>query len=108
MLAYKWQLIVVVLTAFVPFALLARAVQMRLNSPTSPSANASGALLGAIGETVVGTATIRAYGIEARTRRRLGDRIEGHRAAELRAGRLSATFSVAARCSPRWQPPQPS
>ncbi|MFN2557017.1 MAG: ABC transporter ATP-binding protein [Nitriliruptorales bacterium] len=96
MLAYSWHLTVVVLAAFVPFTLLARAVQIRLNAAYVTVRERVGALLGVIGETVVGTATVRAYGIEERIRSRLGDRIEGHRVAALRAGRLSATLSASA------------
>lgn len=96
MLAYSWQLTVVVLAAFVPFALLARAVQIRLNSAYVTVRERVGALLGAIGETVVGAPTIRVYGVEARIRTRLGAHIEAHRVAAVRAGRLSAIFSASA------------
>ncbi|MDQ3931605.1 MAG: ABC transporter ATP-binding protein/permease, partial [Actinomycetota bacterium] len=96
MLAYSWQLTIVVLTTFVPFALLARAVQIRLNSAYMTVRERVGALLGAIGETVVGAATIRAYGLEVRIRTRLGGHIEAHRVAAVRAGRLSAIFSASA------------
>lgn len=96
MLAYSWQLTVVVLVTFLPFTLLARAIQIRLNAAYVTVRECVGALLGVIGETVVGTPTVRAYGIEARLRSRLGDRIEQHRASALYAGRLSATFSASA------------
>jgi len=52
-----------------------------------------GRLLALLAETVVGAPVIRAYGIEDRTRERLGDAIEDHRLSAVRAGSLSATFS---------------
>ncbi len=52
-----------------------------------------GRMLAVLAEVVVGAPVIRAYGIESRTRARLGDAIESHRTAAVRAGRLSAWFS---------------
>ena len=50
-------------------------------------------MLALLAETVVGAPVIRAYGIEERTRIRLADSIEDHRATAVKAGRLSAFFS---------------
>ena len=55
-----------------------------------------GRLLAVLAEVVVGAPVIRAYGIEQRIRRRLGEAIEAHRQAGVEAGRLSAVFSGAA------------
>ncbi|MCP3976346.1 MAG: ABC transporter ATP-binding protein [bacterium] len=52
-----------------------------------------GRMLATLAEVVVGAPVIRAYGIEDRVRGKLGDAIEDHRAAAVRAGGLSATFS---------------
>ncbi len=52
-----------------------------------------GQMLALIAETVVGAPVIRAYGIEKRTRERLEEAIEAHRAAGVKAGLLSSTFS---------------
>jgi ATP-binding cassette, subfamily B, bacterial len=46
-----------------------------------------------LAETVVGAPVVRVYGIERRTQDRLDTAIEEHRAAAVRAGTLSATFS---------------
>jgi ATP-binding cassette, subfamily B, bacterial len=52
-----------------------------------------GRMLAVLAEVVVGAPVIRAYGAEARTRERLGDAIEGHRSAGVKAGVLSSAFS---------------
>jgi len=52
-----------------------------------------GHMLALLAETVVGAPVIRAYGIEARTRARLEEAIEGHRSAAVKAGTYSAAFS---------------
>ncbi len=52
-----------------------------------------GQMLALIAETVVGAPVIRAYGIETRTRERLEEAIENHRAAGTHAGLISSTFS---------------
>ena len=52
-----------------------------------------GRMLGTLAEVVVGAQVIRAYGVEDRTRQKLGDAIEDHRQAAVRAGGLSAAFS---------------
>jgi putative ABC transport system ATP-binding protein len=52
-----------------------------------------GQMLALIAETVVGAPVIRAYGVEERTRKRLDEAIEAHRAAGTRAGLISSTFS---------------
>ncbi|MGH8911491.1 MAG: ABC transporter ATP-binding protein, partial [Acidimicrobiia bacterium] len=54
-----------------------------------------GRMLAVLAEVVVGAPVIRAYGIENRTRRRLGVAIEEHRHNAVRAGMLSASFSGA-------------
>ncbi|NND84546.1 MAG: ABC transporter ATP-binding protein, partial [Acidimicrobiia bacterium] len=54
-----------------------------------------GRMLAVLAEAVVGAPVIRAYGIEQRTRRRLGDAIEDNRVHSVKAGRLSAWFSAA-------------
>jgi putative ABC transport system ATP-binding protein len=54
-----------------------------------------GELLGAVSESVVGASTVRAYGIEDRTGRRIDRAIERHRSAATRAQALVAgTFST--------------
>ncbi|GGI06827.1 ABC transporter ATP-binding protein [Egicoccus halophilus] len=93
MLYYSWQLTLVVLVVFLPFLFVARAFQVRLTAAYLAVRERVGHLLGALAETVVGAPVVRAYGIERRTQRRLDGRIEDHRSAAIRAGRLSALFS---------------
>ncbi|MFA9446522.1 ABC transporter ATP-binding protein [Egicoccus sp. AB-alg6-2] len=93
MLYYSWRLTVVVLVVFLPFLFLARWFQVRLTDAYLAVRERVGVMLGALAETVVGAPVVRAYGIERRTQSRLDRRIEDHRLAALRAGRLSASFS---------------
>jgi ATP-binding cassette, subfamily B, bacterial len=93
MLAYSWRLTLVVLAVFVPFIVGARFFQVRLTRAYLLVRERVGRLLGVLAETVVGAPVVRAYGIERRTQDRLDEAIEDHRAAAVRAGTLSATFS---------------
>ena len=89
MLAYSWQLTLVVLVAFAPAVLIIRQLQRRLAGAYGLVRQRTGALLGAIGESVVGAPVIRAYGIAGRTGRRLDAAIDGQRVAQQRAIRIS-------------------
>jgi ATP-binding cassette, subfamily B, bacterial len=93
MFAYSWRLTLVVLAVFVPFIIGARFFQVRLTKAYLLVRERVGRLLGVLAETVVGAPVVRAYGIERRTQDRLDTAIEDHRAAAVRAGTLSATFS---------------
>jgi ATP-binding cassette subfamily B protein len=84
-------LVVVALIPLVVF--LIRFFQRRLEVAYLIVREKVGQMLALIAETVVGAPVIRAYGIEKRTRERLEEAIEGHRAAGTRAGRLSSVFS---------------
>ncbi|MCW3817308.1 ABC transporter ATP-binding protein/permease [Micromonospora sp. DR5-3] len=89
MLAYSWQLTLVVLCAFAPAVLVIRLLQRRLGVAYGLVRQRMGTLLGTIGESVVGAPVIRAYGIAGRTARRLDTAIEGQRQAQQRAIRIS-------------------
>ncbi|WP_089006051.1 ABC transporter ATP-binding protein [Micromonospora viridifaciens] len=89
MLAYSWQLTLVVIGAFVPAVLVIRVLQRRLATAYGLVRQRMGALLGTIGESVVGAPVIRSYGIAGRTARRLDAAIEGQRQAQQRAIRIS-------------------
>ncbi|MDX1621515.1 MAG: ABC transporter ATP-binding protein [Nitriliruptorales bacterium] len=93
MFVYSWQLTLVVLASFVPFAMAARWFQTRLTKTYTIVRQRVGALLAVLAETVVGAPVVRAYGIEQRTQQRLDDRIEAHRKAAVHAGALSSSFS---------------
>ncbi|MEU5939757.1 ABC transporter ATP-binding protein [Micromonospora sp. NPDC047548] len=89
MLAYSWQLTLVVLVAFAPAVLVIRLLQQRLGGAYGVVRQRTGTLLGTIAESVVGAPVIRAYGIAGRTARRLDAAIEGQREAQQRAIRIS-------------------
>lgn len=89
MLAYSWQLTLVVLGAFAPAVLVIRLLQRRLAAAYGMVRQRMGILLATIGESVVGAPVIRAYGISGRTARRLDAAIEGQRLAQQRAIRIS-------------------
>ena len=96
--------LVVMLTMSVPLGLVVLATmpmivwmiaffQKRLEVAYLQVRERVGQMLALIAETVVGAPVIRAYGIETRTRERLEEAIENHRAAGTKAGRISSTFS---------------
>lgn len=91
MTVYSWQLALVVFAAFLPAALVIRAFQRRLAAAYGTVRRRMGALLAAIGESVVGAPVIRSYGIAARTARRLGEAIDAHRQAQQYVMRTSVT-----------------
>ncbi|MCX5121420.1 ABC transporter ATP-binding protein/permease [Micromonospora sp. NBC_00362] len=93
MLAYSWQLTLVVLAAFLPAVFVIRQLQRRLGSAYATVRQRTGTLLGAIGESVVGAPVIRAYGIAGRTERRLDEAIDRQRLAQQRAIRISIVGS---------------
>ena len=66
MAVYSWQLTLVVYAAFLPLVIVVRLYQRRLAAPTARSAQRVGAMLGAVGESVVGAEVIRAYGVASR------------------------------------------
>ncbi|WFE98261.1 ABC transporter ATP-binding protein [Micromonospora sp. WMMD987] len=89
MVAYSWQLTLVVLVAFAPAVLMIRLLQRRLAGAYGVVRQRMGTLLGTIAESVVGAPVIRAYGVSGRTARRLDAAIEGQRVAQQRAIRIS-------------------
>ncbi|MER7168388.1 ABC transporter ATP-binding protein [Micromonospora sp. NPDC000207] len=93
MLAYSWQLTLVVFAAFGPAVLIIRVLQQRLGAAYGVVRQRMGNLLAAIGESVVGAAVIRAYGISGRTAGRLDEAIEGQRRAQQKAIRISVLGS---------------
>jgi putative ABC transport system ATP-binding protein len=80
---------------FLPLFLLLRTFQRRVSAAYGLVRERVGDLLGAVSESVVGASTVRAYGIEERTGRRIDTAIERHRSAATRAQALVAlTFST--------------
>lgn len=85
MLAYSPVLALVVYLCFVPLVFLVKRFQPLLGQAYGAVRERVGDMLGAISESIVGAATIRAYGVEDRTAERIDAAIEKHRGAAIRA-----------------------
>jgi putative ABC transport system ATP-binding protein len=86
MLVYSWQLTVLVLVAFVPLLPLMRALQRRQLAAYDEVRDTVGSTMAEVSEAVTGSAVVRAYGLEDRTRSRLRSAMSGQYRAHLRAG----------------------
>jgi ATP-binding cassette, subfamily B, bacterial len=86
MLVYSWQLTVIVLLAFAPLLPVMRALQRRQLAAYDEVRNTVGSTMAEVSEAVTGSAVVRAYGLEDRTRRRLRSAMTGQYRAHLRAG----------------------
>ena len=96
MAVYSWQLTLVVLVVVGPMAPLIYWFQGRLSAAFDLVRERHAAMMTAVSESVVGAATVRAYGIEDRTEQRISKRIGDEFWAQFRAGRLaSMMFSSA-------------
>jgi ATP-binding cassette, subfamily B, bacterial len=93
MFIYSWQLGLVVAAVVPLIALTMRWFQTRLDTAYLIVRDKVAQLLGSLAEVVVGAPVIRAYGIEAQTRKRLDEAIEEHRSSAVKAGLLSSAFS---------------
>ncbi|MBB6172383.1 putative ABC transport system ATP-binding protein [Nocardiopsis mwathae] len=103
MAVYSWQLTLLVWVCFLPLMFGVRWLQKLLSKAYLRVRERTGDMLGAIGETVMGAAVIRAHGTEQRTARRIDDTVLATRAAQVKAQRLSMAVSpfaelVAALC----------
>jgi putative ABC transport system ATP-binding protein len=90
MLAYAWQLAALTVVVFAPVAFLVRWLQKRQLAAWDEVRTRAGDTMGEFAEAIGGAPVIRAYGLEARGRRRLDRAIRAQRAAEVRAQRLVA------------------
>jgi ABC-type multidrug transport system fused ATPase/permease subunit len=89
MSVYSWQLTLVVWAAFIPMLFAIRFFQRRLAVAAAAARRRVGDMLAAVSESVVGAEVIRAYGVQARTSRRLDSSIEEYRKAQFRTLRTS-------------------
>jgi ABC-type multidrug transport system fused ATPase/permease subunit len=95
MAVYSWQLTLVVWLCFLPLFLSLRFFQRRLSAAYGVVRQQVGVMLSAVSEPVVGAATVRSYGIERRTQRRIDTAIDRYQAASTRAQGLTAfSFSL--------------
>jgi len=90
MAVYSWQLTLLVWACFVPLLVVLPRMQRGVNRRYAAVREQYGAMLGAVSEAVVGAETIRAYGVAARTQRRVDAAIAGTRRAMVRAQSLVA------------------
>ncbi len=90
MLAYSWQLTIVVLVAYSPVVPILRALQRRQLAAYDLTRTRTGELLTELSETVGGAAVIRAYALEGRSRGRLAASIDGVYRAHLKAAKFFA------------------
>ena len=94
MLTYSWQLAIVVWVCFLPLFFVLRIFQGIVGRGYTRVRERVGDMLAAISESVVGGATIRAYGVQERTAERIDATVEAHRRAAVRAQwRTVGTFS---------------
>ncbi|MFG2086071.1 MULTISPECIES: ABC transporter ATP-binding protein [unclassified Spirillospora] len=95
MVVYSWQLALLVWLAFLPLGWALRHFQRILSAAYMGVRERMGDMLGAVSESVVGAAVIRAYASEERTGRRVDATVEAHRHAQTRAQAMVAlTFPV--------------
>ncbi len=90
MTLYSWQLTLLVWACFLPLFVGIRWMQRRVSKAYGAVRERVGAVLAAVSESVVGASTVRAYGIEDRTARRIDSAVDAQRAAATRAQRLVA------------------
>lgn len=95
MATYSWQLTLVVWACFLPTLFLMRFVQLRVRAAYAKVRIAVGSMLGSVSESLVGAATVRAYGISERTLERMDESVEDVRRAQYRVLRPQAmSFSL--------------
>ncbi|HEY6794541.1 MAG TPA: ABC transporter ATP-binding protein [Kineosporiaceae bacterium] len=90
MAIYSWQLAVLVWLCFLPLFGSLRALQRVVSRAYAAVRVRVADMLGAVSESVVGADTIRVYGIEDRTQRRIDAAVGAHRHAAVRAQVLVA------------------
>lgn len=93
MVVYSWPLALVVWLCYLPIFFLLSALQKRIRARYQRVRTAVGSMLGSVSESLVGSATVRAYGIEESTRRGQVDRVRDVRNAQFSVLRpQSASF----------------
>ena len=95
MVAYSWQLALVVWICFLPLFVSLRFFQRRLSQAYTTVRQQVGVLLSAVSEPVVGAAVVRSYAAEDRTQERIDTAVQRHLEAASRAQGLTAfSFSL--------------
>jgi ATP-binding cassette subfamily B protein len=94
MAVYSWQLTLLVLVCFIPLGFAVRYFARRLATVYGLVRERVGDVLAAVGESVVGAPTVRAYGIRARTAARIDRAIDRHYRASVDAQKTTAAVYV--------------
>jgi ATP-binding cassette, subfamily B, bacterial len=94
MAVYSWQLTLLVLVCFIPLGFAVKFFARRLAQVYGVVRERVGDVLAAVGESVVGAPTVRAYGIRARTAARIDRAIDRHYRASVDAQRTTAAVYV--------------
>ncbi|MGP5253045.1 ABC transporter ATP-binding protein [Brachybacterium alimentarium] len=90
---YSWPLALVVWLCYIPILLIMGSLQKRIRARFQQVRANVGSMLGAVSESLVGAATVRAYGVEDRTRSGQVDRVRDVRNAQFSVLRpQSASF----------------
>lgn len=90
MMAYSWQLSLLVLLAFIPMVLSLLWIQPRVRDAFQEVRTRMADLLAKTSEQMVGVSTIRAYGVQQRMRDELHDEVDAILRAERRASLLAS------------------
>lgn len=92
---YSWELLLLIWACLLPMILLAPAAQRVLSRRYALVRLRAGAMLAAVSESVVGARTIKAYGVQERTRRTVDRAVREQRDSAVRAQTIAAgAFSV--------------
>ncbi|GAA1475839.1 ABC transporter ATP-binding protein [Nocardioides aestuarii] len=95
MVAYSWQLALVVWLAFAPLFLSIRWFQRKLTAAYAVVRQQVGVMLSAISEPVVGAEVVRSYAVERRTQDRIDTSIDAFKSASITAQRYTVvSFSL--------------
>ncbi len=94
MAVYSWQLTLLVLVCFVPLGFTVKWFAKRLAAVYGVVRERVGDVLAAVGESVVGASTVRAYGIRGRTAARIDEAIDRHYRASVQAQKTTAGVYV--------------
>jgi ATP-binding cassette subfamily B protein len=91
---YSWQLTLLVLVCFIPLGVAVRWFAARLATVYGVVRERVGDVLAGVGESVVGAATVRAYGVGDRTAARIDAAIDRHYRASVDAQKTTAAVFV--------------
>jgi ATP-binding cassette subfamily B protein len=94
MAVYSWQLTLLVLVCFIPLGFAVRFFARRLATVYGVVRERVGDVLAAVGESVVGAPTVRAYGIRGRTAARIDRAVDRHYRASVDAQKTTAAVYV--------------